>query len=535
MSRRPLPSRSSLPRAALTAVLLCTGCGSGDDAAETPPAEVAPGPRLGVIVVMDQLRADLLVRYDDLFTGGFRRLLDGGAVFSNATHDHAETSTAPGHTTLATGRMPRAHGVAGNSWYEHVDGDLWRSVYAVADTEVAILADPGLPGRSPANIRVDGIGDWVRDFDADSRVIAISRKDRGAIPLAGHSAQDAFWLALSDGVAGFTTSSYYHDDLPEWVRSANEEIAAELWGDTVWTWQGDDGSRGRARPDAAPFEADGIHTTLPHRAFVEVDMMDRGAWGDWLNHSPATDRAVTTLALRALDALDLGQRGSADLLALSYSSTDGVGHTFGPLSLEQLDNLLRLDRELGQLLDALDATVGADRWVLALSADHGVADTPESRAEEGRTGRRVAAEELRAAEVALAEVVRGDGGVAAAEALMAVGPAAEAYSFRRLRGGTPADSLEQLFRNSFVEDRVPDYPGFEVVARLPEGSIDDEFGTGHGSPYHYDRWVPFILYGHGTPAGVHEQRVATVDLAPTLASLLGVPFPADLDGVVRVR
>lgn len=533
--RRPIP--------ALLAALLLSACGGGDPTPQPDrgsdgagPGPVAPaGARLGVVVVVDQLRADLLSRYDDLFTGGFRRLLDGGAVFTNTTHDHARTATAPGHTSIATGRLPRAHGVSGNSWYEHVDGDVWRSRYAVADTAVSILADPGLPGRSPANIRVDGLGDWFRAFDADARVVAISRKDRGAIPLAGHAGQHAYWLALSDGVAGFTTSTWYHDELPEWVRAANAELTPALWGDTVWVWQGDDAVRGRARPDDAPYEADGIHTTLPHHAFVEVDMMDRGAWGDWLEDSPAPDRAVTALAVRALDALELGRRGPVDLLGVSYSGTDGVGHTFGPLSLEQLDNLLRLDRELGTLMEALDRAVGSDGWVLVLSGDHGVSDAPEWRVEQGRPGHRLTREERQAADAALAGVTRGDGGVAAAEALVAAGSAADAYPFVRLRIGSSTDSLEQLFMNGFVEDRVPAYPGFEVAARMPEGWMDEAFGSTHGSAYHYDRWVPFIVYGSGAAAAVHPERASTVDIAPTLAALLGVPFPADLDGVPRLR
>lgn len=490
--------------------------------------------RLGVVVVVDQLRGDLLSRYDDLFTEGFRRLLDGGAVFTNATHDHAQTSTAPGHATIGTGRMPRHHGISGNSWYELV-GDRWRSVYAVSDTTVRILADPGLPGRSPANIRADAIGDWVLAADPEARVVAISRKDRGAIPLAGHAATDVYWMALGAGVGGFTTSTYYRDELPEWVREANAALSPDLWGDTVWTFSGPEGSESRARPDANAAEADGVHTTLPHRAHVEVDMFDRGDWGGWLEDSPAPDRAVTTLATHALRALDLGAHGSVDLLALSYSSTDGVGHTFGPLSTEQLDNLLRLDRELGELMDSLDARVGEGRWTLALSADHGVVDLPEWAAEQGAPAIRYTSAELEAADAALEEVTVDESGEAVAAVLRATPFVEEAYPFSQLRGGEPADSFAALFQNSFVEGRVPSFRGLNVAVRLPEGAYGANFGAGHGTPYHYDRWVAFIVYGAGVSAGIHEERVATFDLAPTLAQLLGIPAPADLDGSPRLR
>ncbi|NNF37886.1 MAG: hypothetical protein HKN71_04415, partial [Gemmatimonadetes bacterium] len=441
-------------------------------------AQAVEGPTLGVIVVVDQLRADLLDRYDDLFTGGFRVLLDGGAVFTNATHDHASTSTAPGHATLATGVHPRTHGISGNSWFERV-GDRWRSMYAVADTSVEILADPGLPGRSPANLRADGIADWLATARPDARIVAISRKDRGAIPLAGRAGQDVYWLALEDGVGGFTTSTYYHQALPAWVRGANAALGPGLWGDTVWSFAAADSLRSRARRDDHPGEADGVHTTFPHRAHVEVDMTDRGAWGDWLENAPPPDAAVTTLALEALRARELGVRGTVDMLALSYSSTDGVGHRFGPLSQEQLDNLLELDRELGRLMEALDAEVGEGSWVLALSADHGVLDLPEARMEAELPAGRLGAAELAAADAALAGVGVGDDGVAVAEALRAGGIVADAYPFAELRApGEVRDSFMPLYRNGWVEDRVLSFPGLAVEVRLPEGTYGEEFGTG---------------------------------------------------------
>jgi hypothetical protein len=210
-------------RLALLALLLGIACSE----AKSPESASDSDVHLGVVVIVDQLRGHLLPRYDDLFTRGFRRLIDGGAGFTNTTHDHAETATAPGHTTLATGVLPRRHGIAGNRWFEQV-GDDWRSVYAVSDPTVRILADPGLPGRSPANIRSEGIGDWVRAADPDARVVAISRKDRGAIPLAGHGATQVYWLALEDGVGGFTTSTYYQDELPDWVRDANATLSPVL-------------------------------------------------------------------------------------------------------------------------------------------------------------------------------------------------------------------------------------------------------------------------------------------------------------------
>ncbi len=489
------------------------------------------------MVMVDQLRADLLTRYDAAFTGGFRRLLDQGAVFTNTTHDHAETETAIGHATVATGVFPRRHGVAANQWFE-ADGDRWNAVYAVADSTVSILADPGLSGRSPANLRASAIGDWVAAADPDARVVSISRKDRGAIPAGGRAATDVYWLALGNGVAGFTTSTFYRDSLPDWVREANALITPVLWGDTVWTSSVAPDLRDLARPDENPHEGDGKHTTFPHRAHAEVDMVNRARWGTWLTNSPATDVAVTTLATHALRALELGTRGSADLLAVSYSSTDGVGHTYGPLSQEQLDNLVRLDRQLGILMDSLDAHVGVGRWSLVLSADHGVLELPEWRVEQGLPGARLTRAEVMAADSALQGVATGDGGVAAAQALLEAGLAVATYPWSQLRSAEPpVDSFEVLYRNGLVEDRVPSFPGFEVSVRLPEGTqaYPTSRGASHGTPYHYDRWVAFLAYGPDVPAGPRPERAATVDIAPTLARLMGVPVPDGLDGQARIR
>lgn len=514
-------SRSALLPALLLLALAAGAC--GDDPEE---------PQLVVMVAVDQLRGDLLGRYDEHFTGGIRRLLDGGASFVNTTHDHAETATAPGHTTLATGVYPSRHGIAGNSWDELRDG-VWTGVYSVDDPGSPLLADPALEGRSPANIRREGLADWIRAAHPDARVVSLSRKDRAAIPLGGQGRGEVYWLALGDGVEGFTTSVWYRDTLPTWVRQANAELAPGLWEDTVWTSTASEAARAMARPDTLSTEGDGVHTTLPHRAWEEAGLPERDAWGDWLEGTPATDAAVFELAARALDALDLGRRGTVDYLALGLSSADGVGHGYGPRSQEQLDNLLRLDRELGTFMDSLDARVGAGRWVMALSADHGVVDMVEWRRSQGLPGRRPS----RADQAAMAEATDGAQGdpTKLAALLETHELVADAIPLEELRGsGEPADSFVTLFRNSHVDGRVTGpVPGGGVVVRFVEGFYGGSRGTGHGSPYHYDRWVPFLLYGPGVSPGVREERASTTDVAPSLARLAGIPVPEDLDGVAR--
>jgi hypothetical protein len=520
-----------MPRSRLAALLLiaAAGCGGGPDAAG--PTDDAP--RLMVLVSVDQLRGDLVARYDDLFTGGFRRLIDEGASWVNTTHDHAETATAPGHTTLATGVVPARHGIAGNSWSEEHDGE-WRSVYAVEDTLSPLLASADLPGRSPANLRRDGLGDWVRAQDDEARVVSLSRKDRAAITMGGHAGEHVYWLALGAGVPGFTTSTYYRDALPDWVEGVNAELAASLWADTVWNTTVPEAARSRARADELSTEGDGVHTVFPHRALEEAGD-DARSIGGWLESTPYQDEAVFTLANAALESLELGQRGSLDYLALGLSAADGVGHSFGPRSQEQLDNLLRLDRGLGAFMDRLDEVVGPGRWVLALSADHGVLDMVEWRQEEGLPGHRVTSAERSQ----MAEMARefGDDPVALAAEFEMVGIVEDAIPLAELRStDEPADSFVALFRNSHVDGRFTGpFPGTDVVVRLSEGVYDRARGTGHGAPYLYDRWVPFMVLAPGVAAGPRDERAATTDVAPTLADLAGIAVPEDLDGVSRVR
>jgi hypothetical protein len=485
-----------------------------------------------VVVAVDQLRGDMLTRYDDLFQGGIRRLLDRGTSFPRTTFGHAETATGPGHATISTGMHPAGHGIAGNGWSELRDG-AWTDVYAVEDPEHPLLADPELPGRSPANLRRDGLADWIRAAHPDARVVSVSRKDRAAIPLAGRGPGHVYWLALDQGVEGFTTSTFYRDSLPDWVHAANAELAPVLWSDTVWVSDAPQEARERARPDPFPTEGDGVHTTLPHRAWQEAGLPERAEWGDWLEGTPSTDAAVVHLASRAVRELALGRRDAVDYLALGLSSTDGVGHGYGPWSQEQLDNLLRLDRGLGALMDSLDAAVGSDGWVLALTGDHGVLEMVEWRQEQGLPGHRLSREERTGME-ARARTHAGDPD-ALASALEELDVVADAMTLEELRdGGTPADTFVPLFRRSHVEGRVTGpFPGAGVVVRLREGVYGGSLGTGHGSPYHYDRWVPFLLYGPGVPAAVRDEAAGVVDVAPTLARLVGVPAPSELDGVAR--
>jgi hypothetical protein len=529
--------------------LLLGGC-------ETPPPGVPgdalpgpEGPRLLVYVVVDQLRGDLLDRYTGILDGGLARMREEGRRWNDAAFDHAQTSTAPGHATASTGVHPHRHGLVGNEWEERTPDGGWEPVYALRDLDAPVVGFPGKEGRSPRNLLRDGLADWVLAADPASRVVSLSGKDRSAIAMGGRARGEVYWF--DSALGRFVTSSYYRPDYPDWVEAyhSDPEGLLRVWSDTVWESVVPPEARGRSRPDTFPFEGDGVNTYFPHRFSREGGVSPdadpearRTALNEWRALAPWVDAATLGLARRAVSALELGRRGSLDYLALALSQADRVGHEYGPLSREQLDNLIRLDRELGAFFDFLDREVGEGGWVVALTADHGVVEVPEARGELGLPGRRITLAE-RGELVGRAEAAweaagpdPGERARAAASAALEFEWVADAFPWAEVSEGVPGDSLRILFARSYHPDRVIGRLGHLGVAlRLREGVYDGRTrtGTGHGTVYPYDRHVPFMVLGPGVEPGSVPDRVSVVDLAPTLARLLGVPHPDDLDGEPR--
>jgi hypothetical protein len=499
------------------------------------PAPPGDGPTLVVMMVVDQLRPDLLHDYHTLYTGGLRRLLDEGFLFTNATHDHASTETAPGHATLGTGVHPTRHGIVGNNWFVRA-GDGWRAVYAVEDPASPILGHPEMAGRSAANIWRPGLADWVLERDRRARVASISRKDRSAIGLAAQARGEVYWLAPESGA--FVTSTYYRDRYPGWISDFNRDVMPVVYADTLWESTVPAEAEGLTRPDTSRWELDGVHSAFPHRPAetgYEGSAEGHNAWR--FDYTPFPDRAVVELTMETIRQLQLGQRGHVDYLGVSLSQTDRVGHTFGPRSREQLDNLLRLDRELGRLLDFFDEAVGAGRWVLAFSADHGVLEIPEHLAEQGVPAERLTREHRQELLDAIQTgMVAWDGQEPVEESIersVARLPfIAGAYTYGDVESASPPDSFAVLMSNSHSRERTVDITErWGVYVRYQPYSLTWASGpTTHGTPYYYDRHVPLIFLGAGIAPGVSEERVATVDAAPTLARLAGVRAPDDLDG-----
>ncbi|MCA9738979.1 MAG: alkaline phosphatase family protein [Gemmatimonadetes bacterium] len=514
--------------ASLLALLGGAGC------AATPAPAPDPDVRLVVALVVDQLRADLLTRYDTLFTGGFRRLADQGFRYTNATQDHAVTETAAGHATLSTGVVPSKHGIVSNTWYEERDG-TWTAVYAVEDPSSPVLGEPDLEGRSPANLERDGLADWMRAHRPEARVASVSRKDRAAITMAARQRGEVYWL--SPGSGRFVTSAFYTDAYPGWLDRFNRDTLPVFYADSVWEQKWPEKRFATPRGDTAAYEGDGVHSYFPHRFTDESRRQDTRGFNLWIAETPVIDAATLALARAALTELALGQDSVPDYLSVSLSQTDAVGHDYGPLSREQLDNLLRLDQELGDFLAFLDRTVGPEHWVLGLSADHGVVDVPEYLASLGVDAGRLNRAQLDEVRKILDSVSTPTGAQRVRD-LSAALPRLPFIVSAPILGYVAdteqaADTFQRLWENSWFPGRATGplaAEGLEVLLTEHWLWTTDLRGTTHGSPYLYDRSVPLVFLGAGVRAGSSDEPARTVDFAPTLAALAGIPTPADLDG-----
>jgi predicted AlkP superfamily pyrophosphatase or phosphodiesterase len=492
------------------------------------------------MIVIDQLRQDVFEQYEPAFEHGFRRILDEGYRFTEASHAHARTSTAPGHATLATGVFPSRHAVVANAWQQR-RGFQWEQMYAVGDSDSPLTGfenEPLLEGRSPRNMRRETIADWFGAADRGARRVSISKKDRAAIPMGGQNTEHVYWIVPE--LARFVTSTYYTDAYPRWVHAFNERVMPGIVEPEAWESEVPAVYRNLARGDTAVYEGDGVHTWFPHVSAAEnapdTTRMQHNVWG---LDQPRADDAVMQLAAAAIDQLDLGQRDEQDFLAVSLSAADRVGHGYGPFSQEVLSTLLHVDRLLGDLFRLLDEEIGEGRWLVGLSADHGVATMPEYAREKGNEhAERILLDDMRTElSHVLNEAARGGGSpdeIAERVARSAEerGLVSAAYTHYELTRAMPADSFAVLFRNSYFPGRAwSDLSRWGVDLRFGEGDyVGFETGTSHESPYWYDRHVPIMLLGAGVAAGASDAPVFTIDFAPTLAALAGVPIPDDLDG-----
>ena len=510
--------------------------------------------RLVVVIVIDQLRPE---RINPSLPGGLGTLMREGHGFPRAEQNHARTETCPGHATILTGRHPGAAGIPSNDF---IDRHREQRVYCVADeTEQGRVLGEGYPqgplqGRSPVNLRVDTLGDWLKDENPDSRVYAVSAKDRAAIILAGHQADAAYWLDRKY-TGRFTTSRFYRASLPEWVKGWNGEHLLSVVPHK-WIHASKLGAES-PRADDHPGEDDSFGRTTPHPIEMEGDLL---ASVEAFSYTPYLDQRTLDFARQLVEEEELGQGERTDLLAVSLSGTDLIGHAYGPLSHESADALRILDQDLGRFLEFLEERVGREHLLVVLSADHGVQALPEWL--EGRSSPcsiasgRLSPKELEASLKSHLDERFGTSpsrwflrnhlgffffpeartGVdskaveaAAAQWLRVQPGVAGVISRERIESGWSRAPLADLHAHSLARGRGPD-----LFAETEYGCLFSDYpaGTSHGSPHDYDRRVPLVFFGVGVPPGETWLAAKTVDIAPTLASRIGLSVPDDLDGEV---
>lgn len=527
-------------RASTLAICALLAAPLGSSRAAAPAAATAP--RLVLFVSVDQMWSDYLDRFAPHYTGGLKRLREEGAVFTKAYYRHANSETGPGHAVLLSGRHARDNGIVANAWFDRTSG-AWLNV--VGDPLVAPLPGPGR-GASPANFTGATVGDLLKRAQPGARVVGVAGKDRSAILMAGPRADAAYWYEPAAGVFG--SSTYYMKSLPGWLASWNATRPVDALAGRSWTRLLDASVyEALAGRDDVKGEWDNVDTVFPHRL--------RGAAGgtelwDDVRRTPFIDDLTLEVALKALSAHDLGGDDTTDLLAVGFSATDSIGHTYGPDSQEVMDQLIRLDLLLGRLLDAAEAKAGKDRLVVALSADHSSMPLVEVLRSKGLPARRVAPKVLRdAVEAALAAryprqklvlafddpsvyldldaiaragLKRTEVEGVVGKALVGTGVVERVYTAQDLLGDAPAGDPDfGLFRNSFFEPRSP-----QVIARLARYVyLDDRVGgTGHGTVHDYDRHVPVVLHGPGFVRGRFDAPSGPEDIAPTLCAILGLPY-----------
>jgi predicted AlkP superfamily pyrophosphatase or phosphodiesterase len=505
-------------------------------AASPSPAQVeptaqkpAPLPKLVLMVVVDQFRYDYLERFRQDYSAGLQRLLAEGAVFTDAHYDHSPTVTAVGHSIVLSGAMPATSGIVGNEYYDRTIG---KQVESTSDASTRLVGAPSeKTSSSPRRLLVSTLGDEIKMSGRwPSKVVGISFKDRAAIMPAGRMADGAYWWDTGSG--NFVSSTFYMNDLPPWAAEFNKGRAVDQYVGKTWT----------PSFGGSPF------MMLPGQP-------GRPYWSGVVGTSYGND-LLAMFAEAAIDGEKLGQRDAVDVLTISFSSCDTIGHRKGPHAPEIRDNAIATDRAVGRVLDHLEKRVGLKNVLVIYTADHGVAPMPEFMAERKMPGGRAKEEDvLDAVQKALTakygegKWVVGKSGPApyldhalvarkklslddvqatAAQAVRDLPYVARVFTREDLRRGQAvSDLIGRRVQNGFFYLRASDL----FVVPQPYWLFEDS-GTSHGTPWIYDSHVPLIFHGPGIKPGRYHRRALVNDIAPTLSAILGVETPSGASGRV---
>ncbi|PUZ24898.1 alkaline phosphatase family protein [Chitinophaga parva] len=516
--------------------------------AKTTTTAAVSRPKLVVGVVVDQMRWDYLYRFADRYTSnGFRRLVNQGFSCENTLINYTPTITACGHTCVYTGSVPAVHGIIGNDWY---NASLNRHFYCAEDTTVNGVGNDSKAGKmSPRNLLATTVTDELRlATNFQSKVIGVALKDRGAILPAGHAANAAYWY---DGASGkWISSTYYMNELPAWVKAFNDKKYPEQYLKQPWNTLYPLESYTLSTADDKPYEgrfSGAANSAFPHAFPTPMNSIASSPYGNTM---------TLEFAKQAVENYQLGKGKVTDFLAVSLSSTDYVGHQFGPNSIEAEDTYLRLDKDLGDFFNYLDATVGKGNYLFFLTADHGVAHVP-GFLEENKIPGGVWSENdlagkvnsLVAAQFGIEHVIAGaanyqfwldhaaieKAGKNEAEVisfitgeLKKMEPIADAINLHKVGDYALPEPLHTMVINGYNVKRGGD------IQLIPQpGWIDGgKTGTTHGIWNPYDAHIPLVFMGWGIHAGHTNRTVGMTDIAPTVAALLHIQMPSGNVGKV---
>lgn len=507
-------------------------------------------PKLIVGIVVDQMRYDYLYRYEKKYgEGGFKRLLREGYSFRNANFNYVPTYTAPGHACIYTGTTPSVNGIISNDWYDRISG---KSIYCVSDTTVKPVGTTSISGKmSPKNLLSSTVTDELRMSDNfRSKVIGIALKDRGAILPAGRSANAAYWHdPYSDR---WVSSTYYMNELPVWVNVFNDQKLGALYTSKPWTTLLPIDQYTESLADDNEYE--GVFKGEVRPVFPHDIPKYKGPENDIIRRTPFGNTFTKDFAIAAVKGEDLGKGPSTDFLAVSFSSTDYVGHMYGINAIEMEDTYLRLDKDLSEMLNFLDEWTGGD-YLVFITADHGAVYNPEFAKDHGLHAGGVdekkmvdSLKKFLVAEFGTDKILS-DGSSTniyldrvfirenkmdleliqnkCAEFVMGLPSVAVALTATELSKGLDRTGIYRLMQNGFNPQRSAD-----VMIQLHPGWIDwySKTGTTHGAAYSYDTHVPMIFFGKNVPSGYSNEVVYISDIAPTIATLLNIEFPSGNTG-----
>ena len=515
------------------------------------PGQTLPRPKLVVGITIDQMRWDYLYRYYDRYAanGGFKRMLNQGFSCENTLIPYAPTVTAPGHTSIFTGSVPAIHGIAGNFWWDNAEQ---RNVYCTEDKTVQTVGSATNMGlQSPRNLLVTTICDELRlATNFQGKVIGIAIKDRGGILPAGHSANAAYWYDSQEGK--WISSTYYMTDLPQWVKDLNAKKLVDKYYEKGWATLYPINTYSQSTADQKSYENKGVGTGFPYdlKKFI-------GKNYGVISSTPYGNSFTVEMAKAAIEEEKLGADAITDMLTVSFSSTDYIGHGYGPNSIEQEDDFYRLDKDLGDFLNYLDSKVGQGQYTVFLSADHGVAHVPafmkENKIPAGNFNEGAVLEQLNQQlkdkfgegklaldfsnyQLVLNNILISEKKLKREEIVAAIidflskqPTVARVFDLHQLEATALPAKIKEMIVNGYYPSRAGD---IQIILKPNYIEAFLTTGTTHGMWYPYDAHIPLLWYGWGIKAGKTNRETYMTDIAPTLAALLHIQMPGGSIGKV---